>query len=46
MTTLLAGRATSPGLVREFFAFLRSMILADSATGDDSSTSFSWPRGL
>ena len=45
MTTLLAGRATSQGLARELFAFIRSMMLADAA-GDASSTSFSWPRGL
>lgn len=45
MTTLLAGRATSQSLMREFLAFIRSMILADTA-GDDSSTGFSWPRGL
>jgi hypothetical protein len=42
---VLAGRTTSQGFVREFLAFIRSMILADAA-GDDSSTRFSWPRGL
>ena len=45
MTTLLAGRAPSQGLVRELLAFIRSMVLADTA-GDESSTGFSWPRGL
>jgi hypothetical protein len=46
MTTLLASRAASQGLVREFLAFLRTLIVADSQAGDDSSTRFCWPRGL
>jgi hypothetical protein len=46
MTTLIASRAVSKGLMREVLAFLRTLIVADSQADDDSSTRFSWPRGL
>jgi hypothetical protein len=45
MTTLTARRSTGLDFVREFFAFVRTMIVANSS-GDESSTGFSWPRGL
>jgi hypothetical protein len=44
MTTLLASRSASQGLIRDLLAFLRTLIVADSQAGDDSSTRFCWPR--
>ncbi len=46
MSTLLASRTAPRGLFSEFVGFLRSLILTPGTGGDESSTSFCWPRGL
>jgi hypothetical protein len=45
MTTLLAGHGTARDLLHELRSFLLSLFVADRSD-DESSTSFSWPRGF
>ena len=45
MTALIASRNAARELVHEVLAFMRGLIVADTAS-DASSTGFSWPRGF